>query len=262
MDSTPLDAAYAAMEAAPDDDAARLRYYERLVDGELFLLLETEAEDDKLTPRMFSLEEGPVVLVFDTEDRLASFAAAVAPYAALPGRVIARFLAGQGIGMGVNLGVPASSYMVSPEALDWLAEALDHVPDEVIARPQSFLAPNGLPERLIEGLNAKLSQAGGLATCALLVGVCYEDGRRGHMLAFVDATAGAQAALAQAAAEALTFSGIEAGEIDVAFLAGEDSALARIAPIARRFELPSPVVQKPATPSAPGMDPDRPPILR
>ena len=38
-EETPLDAAHAAMEAAPEDDAARLRFYERLADSELFLLL-------------------------------------------------------------------------------------------------------------------------------------------------------------------------------------------------------------------------------
>ena len=41
---TPLDMAHALMDAAPEDDAARLRFYERVADGELFLLLETEVE--------------------------------------------------------------------------------------------------------------------------------------------------------------------------------------------------------------------------
>ena len=39
-DLTPLDIAHGAMEAAPNDDAIRLAFYERLGDGELFLLLE------------------------------------------------------------------------------------------------------------------------------------------------------------------------------------------------------------------------------
>ena len=45
---TPLDLAHAATEAAPQDDAARLRFYERLADGELFLLLEAEPTDTNL----------------------------------------------------------------------------------------------------------------------------------------------------------------------------------------------------------------------
>ena len=87
---TPLDLAYEAMAAAPDgDDAPRLRFYERLADGEMILLLEKEAEGETLAPRVFDLEDGPVVLVFDTEERLGAFTGMPAPYAALPGRVIA-----------------------------------------------------------------------------------------------------------------------------------------------------------------------------
>ncbi|HEX9856761.1 MAG TPA: SseB family protein, partial [Paracoccaceae bacterium] len=79
---TPLDTAYAAMEAAPGDDTARLRFYERLAEGEVFLLLEAEAAGDTLAPRVFDLEEGPVVLAFDLEERLAAFTGIPAPYAA------------------------------------------------------------------------------------------------------------------------------------------------------------------------------------
>ena len=45
---TPLDTVHAAMEAAPQDDAARLRFYERLADSELFLLLTEEAQGDNI----------------------------------------------------------------------------------------------------------------------------------------------------------------------------------------------------------------------
>ena len=60
--TTALDLAHAAMQAAPDDAAARLRYYERLADGELFMLLAAEVEGDNLVPKVFDLEGGPVVL--------------------------------------------------------------------------------------------------------------------------------------------------------------------------------------------------------
>ncbi len=48
-DLTPLDTAHAAMEAAPADDAARLRFYERLADSEMFLLLSEEVPDSHIT---------------------------------------------------------------------------------------------------------------------------------------------------------------------------------------------------------------------
>jgi hypothetical protein len=257
---TLLDAAHAAVSADPENEALRLRFFERLADGEMIVLLEREAEGDSLEPKVFDLEDGPVVLVFDREERLASFTGGIAPYAALPGRVIAGLLKGQGIGMGVNLGVAPSSMLLPAEAMDWLAETLDEGPEEVEALPEAFVPPT-VPEAVIAALDAKLARAGGLAAAALLAGVVYQGGRRGHLLALIDAAEGAEGALARAMGEALVFSGVEAGELDVVFLRGDDRALEAMAKVAVRFDLPEPEV-KDLTPAAPGMDPSRPPKLR
>ncbi|MEZ5797241.1 MAG: SseB family protein [Paracoccaceae bacterium] len=258
---TLLDAAHAAVSANPEDETARLRFYERLADGELFLLLAREAEGEVLDPRVFELEMGKVVLVFDREERLADFAGGIAPYAALPGRVIAGLMRGQGIGLGVNLGVAPSEMLLPAEAMDWLAEALEGGPEETEAAPREFTAP-AVPEALVAGLDAKLAKAGGLARAAVLAGVVYSDGRRGHLLAFVDAAEGAAPALAGAVREALVFSGIEAGELDVGFLREADPARAAMERVGLRFDLPEVAVASPAGPAAPGMDADRPPKLR
>jgi hypothetical protein len=242
---TLLDAAHAALSADPENEALRLRFYERLADGELFLLLDREAEGETIDPRLFPLEMGPVVLAFDREERLAEFTGGIAPYAALPGRVIARQLAGQGIGLGVNLGVAPSSMLLPPEAMDWLAETLEAGPEETEARPERFHPPAGLPEALLAGLDAKLARAGGLASGALLSAVTYAGGRRGHLLAFLDASPGAEAALARAASEALIFSGVDAGEMDVAFLGSSDPAAAAMARVALRFDLAPPEAPPP-----------------
>ena len=105
------------------------------------------------------------------------------------------------------------------------------------------------------------ARAGGLAVAALLAGVRYQGGRRGHLLAFLDAAEGAESALARAMGEALVFSGIEAGELDVAFLRSGDPASQAMAKVGLRFDLPVPEVED-LTPAAPGMDPSRPPKLR
>ena len=254
-----LDAAHAAVSADPENEALRLRFFERLADGEMVILLDREARGDSLQPKVFDLEDGPVVLVFDREDRLAAFTGGIAPYAALPGRVIAGLLKGQGIGLGVNLGVAPSSMLLPPEALDWLAGTLEEGPEAVAALPERFLAPS-VPEAVIAALDAKLARAGGLAPAALLAGVVYRGGRRGHMLAFLDAPEGAEAALARAMGEALVFSGVEAGELDVAFLRSTDPVATAMARTGLRFDLPVPEV--PSAPAAPGLDPSRPPKLR
>jgi hypothetical protein len=256
---TLLDAAHAAVSADPENEALRLRFFERLADGEMVILLEREAVGDSLEPKVFDLEDGPVVLVFDREERLASFTGGIAPYAALPGRVIAGLLKGQGIGLGVNLGVAPSSMLLPPEAMDWLAETLDETPQELEAAPERFLPPS-VPEAVVAALDAKLARAEGLAVAAVLAGVVYRDKRQGHVLAILDAAEGAEAPLARAMGEALVFSGIDAGELDVVFLAATSPAAQAMGRVGLRFDLPAP--ETPTAPSAPGMDPTKPPRLR
>ncbi|TAG30405.1 MAG: SseB family protein, partial [Rhodobacterales bacterium] len=57
---TLLDAAHAAVSADPENEALRLRFYERLADGEMILLLEREVSGAKVEPRVFDIEGGPV----------------------------------------------------------------------------------------------------------------------------------------------------------------------------------------------------------
>ena len=82
------------------------------------------------------------------------------------------------------------------------------------------------------------------------------------MLAFVDVAEGAEGALARAAGEALTFSGVEAGEMDVTFIAGSDPVVAVLARVGLRFDLAVPEAKMAQQRKAPGGDPDAPPILR
>jgi len=262
-ETTPLDAAHAAMHSSPDSDEARLRFYERLADGELMLLLAAEAGGEDVQPRVFDLgEEGRFVLVFDREERLAAFAQGPAPYAALPGRALAGMLAGQGIGLGVNLDVAPSSILIPAAAVEWLAATLAPAPAEIAARPTGLHPPGGLPDLVLTALDARLARAAGLASAALLAGVTYEGGARGHMLAFVGATPGAEPALARAVGEALTFSGVEAGVLDVAFFAPEEPIVARLERCALRFDLPEPDSPARPVPLVPGSDPEKPPRLR
>jgi len=257
---TALDHAHAAMEGAPGDDAARLRFFERVADSEFFILLEAEAAENQVQPQVYDVEGGKVVLLFDREERLADFVGQTAPYAALSGRALVRILAGQGTGLGLNLGVAPSSILIPASAVDWLAQTLAAAPVAQNARPEEVLPPGDLTETLAVALDAKLALAAGLAQCAYLVGVIYDGGRRGHMLGVVDALPGSEDALAQAISETLTFSAIEDGALDVAFFRASDPICARLARVGLRFDLPEP--SKPEGPSAPGTDPENPPILR
>ncbi len=258
---TMLDQAHAAMEAAPEDDAARLRFYERLADAELFVLLAAEADGPRITPETFDLAEASFVLVFDRESRLSAFTGRAAPYAALSGRAIAALLAEGGLGLALNPEVAPSSFLLEPAGVAWLAQTLAERPGVVERQIAHVYAPAGLPETLLPALDAKLASAAGLAELAHLVGVTYESGARGHLLGFVGTRPGAEDALAQAVAEVLRFSGLEAATLDVGFFAASDALAATLAREGLRFDLPRPAAAAAARP-APGSDPDKPPILR
>ena len=258
--TTPLDDAYAAMEAAPDNDAARLTFHDRVASSELFLLLMKEPErGDALDPRLFDTSEGRFVLAFDRLPRLTEFAEGGAPYAALPGRTLVQMLAGQGIGLALNPGVAPSSHLMGSEAVTWLAEIVADAPTEAEEVPQDLTAPKGLPEQLLTALDGKLASAQGLARMAYLTGVTWKSGAKGHLLAFIDPAPGAEGALARAVREALVFSGLEAGALDVTFFPASSPVSARLARVGLRFDIPK---FEPAERKAPGSDPDAPPRLR
>lgn len=261
---TPLDAAHAEMVADEADDAARLRFYERLADSELFLMLAEERKPDEgqIAPEVFDLVDARYLLVFDREERLAAFSGGATPYVGLSGRAIVSMLKGEGIGLGLNLEVAPSSILLPDAAVTWLNEMLGHAPTEVDERVSSVHAPAGLPEQLITALDTKLATAMGLATAAYLVSVTYSDGRKGHMLCFVGAIPEAEEALARAASEALVFSNIEAGTMDVSFFRSGDAIVSQLEGVGIRFDLPQ--MQEPVTQTtlAPGSNPEKPPILK
>ncbi len=260
-DQTPLDIAHTAMDAAPEDTAARLRFFERLADSELFLLLQGEAAGNTLIPEVFEVEDAKYVLVFDREERLADFVGDSAHHAVLSGRVVATMLAGQGIGLGLNLGVAPSSILIPADAMAWLCDMLDNAPDEVMARPVSIEAPVGTSQALLAAIDTKLATAAGLATTAYLVTVEYKGGERGMMLAIIDALPAAQGALAKAVGEVVAFGGDDTDGLDVAFFAKTDPVCTTLEKVGLRFDLPERKVAA-HEPAAPGRDPDSPPILR
>ncbi len=258
-DPTPLDEAHAAMMAAEEDDAARLKFYERIADVELFLLLEAEPVDDQINPVVL---DGQYLIVFDRAQRLAAYVGDAAPYVALSGRAIAGMLEGQDLGLAINIGVAPSEILLPAGAVAWLRDTLAHEAGEVEARIDRVVPPKGLPETLVAAIDAKLATATGMAAGAFLVGVEYQGGGRGHLLAFVGAIPRAQDALVRAASEALTFSGIEAGAMDVGFFTPDDPTVAKLAKVGLRFDLPQGEGLQHTPRMPPGSDPSKPPILK
>ena len=255
---TDLDKAYQGLLTG--GDAGGLAFYRALADAELFLVLTKEPQDAALTPRVLDLSDGPMLLVFDNEERLAEFADGPVAYAALPGRVIAGQILGQGLSLGLNLGSGAGSEVIlPPDAVTWLMQMLEQPPaQQLLAQVLRFEAPL-VPQTVLTALGAVLAQ--GVAQAGLLAAVVYDNGRHGVMLALTGVAAADEARVAHAVTEALAFSGLEASVLDVVFAQPRDVILARMAGVALVFEaevLPAPVTE----PAAEGSDRLRPPILR
>ena len=262
MPDTPLDHAFVAMQAAPGNTQAELRYFELLAGSELFLLLSEEPEGDNISPDLFEVEGTGFVLTFDQPERLTGFVGKAAPYAALSGRALITMLAGQGIGMGVNLGADDAQNLLEPAALEWLQQMLPDTPDEISRRPVQFTAPTGLPESVLTALDTRLTHAAGLAESAYITKATYDSGEQGFFVGFTGAPNAAEPALAQMVAEVLAFSGLEAAAMDVGFLRADDPAVQTLAAQALRIDLPTPEEPQTLTPTAPGRNPAIPPKLR
>ncbi|MEO1563187.1 MAG: SseB family protein [Pseudomonadota bacterium] len=256
---TVLDTAYAAMEVGGDTE--RLAFYGQLAQAELFVALTEEPDQDKIKPWVFDTGQGKFAIAFDTEERLAEFGNGPTAFAALSGRTVIEMLRGQGIGLGVNLVVAPSGTLLEPSDVDWIANVLDQRPQEAEAKPTALNAPVGIPDELLIAIDARLSAAAGMARFAYLAEAEYESGPRSHVVAFVNALEGAEDALARTISEALSFSGVEAGALDVMFIRSSDGIAADFAKAGLRFDLPELEEPEIMEPSAPGSDPSKPPIL-
>lgn len=252
-DPTPLDSAHLTAQET-GTDAARLTFFERLAEAELHLLLDAE-DNGVITPRLFEIEGVRYALAFDLPDRLTAFAGA-ADAATLSGRRLASMLATEGLGLGLNLDDAPSAQLLDPGAMIWLRETLAHAPEEAEQKIDEITSPGTLPEALLRALDVKLGLAIGLARTGYLAGATYAGGAKGHILGFVDTVPGAERDLARAVSEALIFSGLDAGQIDVTFLRAQQPLAATLARHGLRIDMPQPD----APPEPP--EKDGPPRLR
>ncbi|MEO0912234.1 MAG: SseB family protein [Pseudomonadota bacterium] len=251
---TALDAAHAEMMADEAAEGPRMAFYAALRAAELFVLLEAEPVGDRADLLVMETGEGAVALAFDTEARMAEFVDAPTPYLGLSGRRLAAMLAGQGVALGLNLGVAPSAILLGPEAVAWMVETAARPVDVVEAVPEEIFPPD-VPEPVLRALDAALARLGGVAETGWLVGVRYAGGGLGSLLALGGVAAAGRAAVAEVIAEALQVSGLEAAAVDVVFL--EDAGMAaRLEAVGVRFDIPGPVADAPLL-----RDPEAPPRL-
>ena len=234
------------------DDAARLAFFEVLRASELVVVLaESDGDSESTKLEILETEDGPIALAFDTELRMVEFLGRPAPYALLSGRSLAPVLARQSVALALNLGAP-SEYLLQPDVVAWLAETVPPPVDIRDARPASVSPPSDVPEAVLRALDRALARLAGLAPAAFLVTARYEGGREGSLLVLPGAPDASWAGVAEAVAEALHYSGLEAAALDVAFPPYDLSD--RFAKVGLKFDIPD-------APGRPARNPDAPPRL-
>lgn len=193
------------------DAPQRARMLSRLADTELAVALDADPAGDHVSVRLFALEDGPVAVACDAEDRLAGFLGGPVAYAAMPGRALAGLLRSGGAGLLVNPGHP-SEMLLDAAILDWLTGALSARPEPAEARLRLVPPDPACVAALAGPLAERLADMRGLLAGAALAGA-----GQGHLLLVAGADPAHQPAIAKALAETLAFLPSQPGGVDVSF---------------------------------------------
>ena len=126
-----LNKAFLEMSQNPESNDARLKYYGVLADTNLFLLLEQEPSNEILDPKFIQLKGNNFALAFDSEENLSEFYGEAAAFAEVTGRVLAKMLLEEKIGLGINLGISKGELLLPWEIIEWLINVLDETPNLV-----------------------------------------------------------------------------------------------------------------------------------
>ena len=241
---TPLDAAFEAMAADPEDEAARRGYYARLLATEVSVPLDDAGMD------VVTIDGGAFVLAFDSEHRLADFAAAGVERAVMSGRALVTAAASSGLGIGINLGVANSAWLLPPDTVMWLSDA-QVAPTAETVDPGTFLPPDVADSDLL-AIDETLAGVVGQATSARFL-----QSDAGHLIILSGAAPEAEPAISAHIAEACT---IRMPHLNLSVMFADDPQVLQVASrVAVVFDLPQPAQVHPV---APGRDPSRPPKLR
>ena len=257
-----LNKAFREMSQDPENNDARLNYYGVLADTDLFLLLEQEPSNGILEPKFIQLEGNNFALAFDSEENLSEFYGEAAAFAQITGRVLAKMLLEEKIGLGINLGVSEGELLLPYSVIEWFVSVLEETPDVVQNSPKKFLSANAFPEIMLKVLQEKLEPAVGLFDEIWICGVEYDEDEFSNLICLIGAQKPAEQAMIKSIKEVLSFSDINLGNTDVAQFNYDDEACSIIREIGIKLEFPQVPKLKSAAKGQKNKATLRPPRLR
>ncbi len=114
---TPLDQ---ALEGAKTSQCKRNAFYGLLVNTSFYIPTHESTEADSFNPILADVDGITYLMVFDTEDKLSSWAQTPMTYTVLPGHVVAEITQGN-IHWALNPGT-AHTKIMTPDEIQWLRE--------------------------------------------------------------------------------------------------------------------------------------------
>lgn len=256
MGETQLDIAHGAMAEAPGDEDLVAHYYGALAASELFVLLESEP-GETFAPQLLEMDGTRYVLTFDTAARMAEFCDAPQPYVAMSGRALVEALSGARLGVAVNPGFETAMF-VPFEAGDWILERTSAELSEGEAKIEEVHAPEMSDVALLKAIDARLAVFAGFGRSAYLVKARYTE-EAAHLMIFVGIPDAARASVAGGLAEAMRFVAPDVA-LDTVFVERDAEIVTSAAKVGLRFDMTPEEVEAKGV-SAPGSDPDKPPLL-
>ena len=257
---TPLERAIVVLESNSEDPKLFAKVLERLLDSEIFLALNNDANKTDLDPKTVHLGQKEYVAVYDTELRLEESVGGGAEYIALSGRSLMPMLIGQNTGIALNPGSKSIGYVFETDTLEWLVRSLKEEPEELVAKIEEVRPPAKMSPQALDALSIKLASAQGLADYACLVEATDVFNRKNPLLFFVGSISNSQPILAKLVNEYLQFSDYCGDPWDVTYLDPGHKMVKKILSVGLRFDLPKPI--KSVKVVAPGSVKGQPPILR
>ena len=191
-DMTPLDQAY--VEATKNNKESV--FYNEFLSSTIFIPTINAPEEDKhrragdddtISPIIIESDGGKYLMLFDSKERLESWAQREVGFAALPGHAIVEMM-GPDFHWALNVGTEYTKTFV-PEEIEWLKENLKNIEEKSVSSGTQVLigAPAKIPDGLIQSLTKSLSSRNNEVKSAYLGQVYYvQDGEKPHLALVIE----------------------------------------------------------------------------
>ncbi len=250
---TPLDLAFERARNDPEETAG---FYDALFAATVFLPIDRAFDDDgneseaaasAIEPIFYEVEEKATVLIFDTEERLATWTDEPIDYVGLTGRQLFEMFDGEQQ-VALNIGVAPSSVVIPTEMVTWLHDRAVEAgeSDEIPAGTAlEVTAPPALDPEIVARIAARIAglrkEVDEAVFFSLGTDAAQDEAERRVVLGVAASQAGLRDAEAVAEALAETARGAFDGSrpVEVALLSASSPLMEK----ARKVGLNLPVVQ-------------------